>query len=112
MRNNDTYRYRKPYKLFMNPVEAENKGIKDGETVRVTPKAGHIEIPVEFTWRMAAGYCMMPHHMGLKNENQPLYGESANRIMSHEDYDEITTDPLLRYVPCRIEKIDSSEVTA
>ena len=112
MRNNDTYRYRKPYKLFMNPVEAENKGIKDGETVRVTTKAGHIEIPVEFTWRMAAGYCMMPHHMGLKNEHQPLYGESANRIMSHEDYDEITTDPLLRYVPCRIEKIDSSEVTA
>ena len=105
MRNNDTYRYRKPYKLFMNPVEAANKGIKDGEVVRVTTKAGQIDIPVEFTWRMAEGYCMMPHHMGLKNEHQPLYGESANRIMSHEDYDEITTDPLLRYVPCRIEKI-------
>lgn len=106
MRNNDTYKYRKPYKLFMNPVEAEEKGIRDGEIVRVTTKASHIEIPVEYTWKMARGYCMMPHHMGLKNDHQPLYGAPANRIMSHEDYDEITTNPLLRYVPCRIEKID------
>lgn len=107
MRNNDTYKYRRPYKLFMNPVEASEKNISDGEIVRVTTKAAHIDVPVEFTWKMAKGYCMLPHHMGLKNEHQPLYGEPANRIMSHEDYDEITTNPLLRYVPCRIEKIDA-----
>jgi anaerobic selenocysteine-containing dehydrogenase len=107
MRNNDTYRYRKPFKLFMSPVEAGKKGIKDGEVVRVSTKAGSVDIPVEYEWKMAEGYCMMPHHMGLKNVNQPLYGDTANRIMSHEDYDEITTDPLIRYVPCRIDKIDA-----
>ncbi len=112
MRNNDTYRYRKPFKLFMNPVEAEKKGIKDGEVVRISTKAGHVDIPVEFTWRMEEGYCMMPHHMGLKNEHQPLYGDTANRIMSHEDYDEITSDPLIRYVPCRIDKIDEADAAA
>lgn len=106
MRNNDTYKYRKPFKLFMNPVEGAKKGIKDGEIVRITTKAGHVDAPVELTWKMAEGYCMLPHQMGLKNEHQPLYGAPANRLMSHEDYDEITSNPLLRYVPCRIDKIE------
>ena len=43
---------------------------------------------------------------------QALYGDTANRIMSHEDYDEITSDPLIRYVPCRIDKIAESDKAA
>lgn len=44
-------------------------------------------------------------------EDIELVEETKRWIMSHEDYDEITSNPLLRYVPCRIEKIDGSEAT-
>lgn len=47
---------------------------------------------------------MFPHHSGLKNESQPLYGQHANQITSHLDYDEIAHNSILRYVKCCMEK--------
>ena len=57
---------------------------------------------------MADGYSMFPHHSGLKNESQPLYGQHANQITSHLDYDEIAHNSILSYVKCRMEKIDQA----
>lgn len=105
MRNNDTYKYRKPFKLYMNPVEAKRRGFKEDDIIRVTSKAGHIDIPLEYSWKMADGYSMFPHHSGLKNESQPLYGQPANVITSHQDYDEIGHNSILRFVKCRFEKV-------
>lgn len=107
MRNNDTYKYRKPFHLFMNPAEAKKRGIAEGDLVRITSKAGSVTAPVKYSWKMREGYSMLPHHSGLENEGQPVVGEPANRITDHEHYDEITHDPIIRYVPCRIEKIEA-----
>ncbi|MCI5529761.1 MAG: hypothetical protein MR406_06450 [Blautia sp.] len=108
MRNNDTYKYRKPFKLYMNPMEAKRRGFKEDDIIRITTKSGQIDIPLEYSWKMADGYSMFPHHSGLKNESQPLYGQHANQITSHLDYDEIAHNSILRYVKCRMEKIDQA----
>ncbi len=105
MRNNDTYKYRKPFKLYMNPMEAKRRGFEEDDMIRITTKAGKIDIPLEYSWKMADGYSMFPHHSGLKNESQPLYGEHANQITSHLDYDEIAHNCTVRYVKCRMEKL-------
>ena len=104
MRNPATFKYRQPYALAMNPEEAKEMGIADGETVRVSTNKGSVEIPVEYTWQTAKGYCMIPHYFGLKFEGQ-TYGAHVNYLTDHRDLDELTGNARWRYTPCRVEKI-------
>lgn len=104
MRNRRTFRYREPYKLAMNPEDAREMGIADGETVKLSTNKGSIEIPVECSWQISRGYCMMPHYFGLKFEGK-TYGVSANFLTDCRDIDELTGNARWRYTPCRVEKL-------
>jgi len=104
MRNPGTYRFRDPYRLAMNPEDAERFGMADGETVRVTTNKGSITVPVEITWQAAPGYCMIPHHFGLQYEGK-AHGMHINYLTDHRDLDELTGNAKWRYTPCRVEKI-------
>lgn len=104
MRNPATFRFRRPYALAMNPEDGAEMGIEDGETVRVSTKAGSLEIPVEYTWQTARGYVLIPHHFGYNFEGK-TYGVHVNLLTSHKDIEELTGNPTWRYVPCRVEKI-------
>ncbi len=104
MRNPETYKHRKPYKAEMHPDDAEKLGIKEGEEVKIITKGGSIKIPVELTWRTSPGYVLVPHHFGIEFNGQKI-GEGANYLSTCEDIDEITGNPLLRHISCRIEKI-------
>ena len=104
MRNPATYKYRQPYTLAMNPEDAKDLGFADGQTVRVTTKAGTLEIPVEYTWQTSRGYCLIPHHFGYTFEGKKV-GEHVNVLTSHEDIEELTGNPVWRYTPCRVEAI-------
>lgn len=105
MRNPDTYRFRDPYVLTMNPEDAKEKGIREGDKVRVVSVAGELIAPVEFSYMVNRKYCMIPHHFGHTSTRYGTYGMSASLIVSSENLDEITGDPAVRYEPCRIEKI-------
>ena len=104
MRNPATYKYRQPYVLALNPEDGADMGIADGETVRVSTKKGSIDIPVEYTWQAARGYCLIPHYFGLKFKGE-CYGMHINYLTDSKDIDEITGNAKWRYTPCRVEKI-------
>ena len=108
MRNPDTYVFRKPYELTMNPDDAADRGIEDGETVRIVTRGGSIEAPVMISYRANRGYAMIPHHFGY-DTRKGRYGEPANAITTFEDRDMVTGDPAVRYVPGRVEKIMPGE---
>ena len=79
-------------------------GLKDGQTVRVITGTGSAEIPVEETYQASPGYAMFPHHFGLRFEGE-TDGESANVLTAADHRDEITGNPTVRYVPCRVEAV-------
>ena len=91
----------------MNPEDAEELGLHDGETARVTTKKGSITVPVEITWQTSRGYCMIPHHFGLSYEGK-AHGMHINYLTDHQDLDELTGNARWRYTPCRVEKLEGS----
>ena len=104
MRNPATYKHRQPYTLAMNPEDGKEMGFADGQMVKVSTKAGELEIPVEYTWQTARGYVMIPHHFGYTFQGKKV-GEHVNVLTSHKDLDELTGNPTWRYTPCRVEAI-------
>ncbi len=104
MRNPGVNRYRNMYTLWMNPVDAENMHIADGETVKLSTNRGSIEIPVEYTWRAAPGYCLMPHYFGLHYQGK-MRGMHANYLTDNTDLDAITGNSHWRQTLCRVEKL-------
>ena len=104
MRNPATFKYRQPYTLAMNPEDGKEFGFEDGQMVKVSTKAGELEIPVEYTWQTARGYVIIPHHFGYTFQGKKV-GEHVNVLTSHKDLDELTGNPTWRYTPCRVEAI-------
>lgn len=98
MRNPDTYVYRKPYALAMNPEDAEECGFKEGQEVRVTTKGGTLVAPVEISYQIARGYFFVPHHFGF-TFNGNTVGEGVSKLTRAVDIDTITGNPFLRYIP-------------
>ena len=109
MRNPDSYQFRQPYTFTINPEDAMEMGLSDGQWVRVTTKAGSIKIPVDFTYQAAHGYGKITHHFGFYNEENKAYGDAVNKLTSAEDVDEIAGDAIYRYVPCRVEALKEGE---
>ena len=104
MRNPGTYQHRKLFTMIIHPDDARELQIADGETVRLVTKTGAVEVPAEYSFGANRGYVMIPHHFGFTVDGK-TYGAAANMLTASEDIDELTGNPLLRYVPCRIEKI-------
>lgn len=102
MRNANMTKYRRFYTASINPDDAMKLGIKDGDKVRVTTKADSIILPAKLSWNTSRGYVVIPHHFGFIYQGKQ-YGESTNKLVPENHMDEITGNPLLRYVPCQIE---------
>lgn len=105
MRNRDVNRYVPSYyKLALNPMDMEEMGFEEGQTVRVTASSGEVLAPVSADLQVCRGYAMLPHHFGLKFRGE-TEGDSAGVVNPWDNMDEITGDPCCRYVPCRIEAV-------
>lgn len=109
MRNPDSYVYRQPYIFNINPEDAKEMNLAEGQWVKVTTKAGTIKIPVHYNYRAARGFGNINHHFGLYDEEGKAYGEAVNILTSSEDADEIAGDAVYRYVPCRVEALKEGE---
>jgi len=86
----------------MNPADALNLGLRDGETVRVITEAGRVDIELEVTDDARQGHVVIPHGFGLSYEGQ-AYGANINRLTKNTHRDPLAGTPLHRFVPCRIE---------
>ena len=89
---------------IMNPADAEELGLSDGQMVRVTTEAGQETIELEVTEQTRKGYIMIPHGFGLVYDGVK-YGANVNRLTKNTHRDRIAATPLHRYVPCRVEAV-------
>lgn len=106
MRNPDTYRYRQPFTVALNPEDADQMNLSEGQKVKVTTKGGYMEVPVEITWQVARGQALIPHHFGFQFNGKTV-GTGVNELTRWQDMDELTGNPYFRYVPCRIEALEA-----
>ncbi len=90
--------------LAMHPDDAANLGLADGQTVRVTTEAAHVDVELEVTDAARRGQVIIPHGFGL-DYNGNVYGVNVNRLTKNTHRDHFLATPLHRYVPCRVEKI-------
>lgn len=106
MRNPKSYQFKtdRSCVALISPFDAKQLNIEDGETIQVATDAGQVAIPAEISYRVARGYVSVPHHYGL-NFNRSVVGVGANQLIQKRQMDKLTGNPLIRHVPCRVEKL-------
>jgi anaerobic selenocysteine-containing dehydrogenase len=81
--------------LLMHPTDARARGLRDGQPVRVTSRAGSVRAPLELSEEMRAGVVSLPHGWGHGREGIRLRVASARPGVSLNDLtDETLVDPL------------------
>ena len=81
--------------LLMSPSDAAVRGLADGARVRVTSRAGSIEVPLEVTRAMRDGVVSLPHGFGHDRPQTRTGVASAHPGASLNDVtDELAVDAL------------------
>jgi len=84
----------KPY-VELNPKDAEELKIKNGEMVRVTSRRGSIEITALVTQRVAEKSCFIPFH----------YREAAANVLTINEVDPTAKIPEYKVCAVKVEKL-------
>jgi anaerobic selenocysteine-containing dehydrogenase len=90
--------------LLMNPDDARDLGLKDGQEVRIITEAGRERVELEVTKSARKGQLVLPHGFGLRYKGK-VYGTNANRLTKNTNRDPLAGTPYHRFVPCRIEPL-------
>ena len=80
--------------LDMNPADAEDAGLCEDDTVRITSPHGTVKLPLKIEASMQRGYLFAPIHFGEAN---------LNSLMSAVPIDPKARMPALKVVPVKIE---------
>jgi len=81
--------------LLMHPQDASARGLKGGQRVRVTSRAGAVLVPLELSDEMRPGVVSLPHGWGHQRPGARLAVASARPGVSLNDLtDETLVDPL------------------
>ncbi|HPP96412.1 MAG TPA: molybdopterin dinucleotide binding domain-containing protein, partial [Spirochaetota bacterium] len=89
---------------IMNPADAQELGLKDGDMVKVITEAAEVIIELEVTAQTCRRYIMIPHGFGLEYQGKTS-GVNANLLAKNTHRDRFAGTPYHRYIPCRVEKI-------
>lgn len=87
--------------LYMNPADARERGLKDGEEVQVRSAVGSVEIPLVLTEDIMPGVVCMPHGWGHNRKGirmkvaQEYAGVSINDLTDPSQLDELTGNAAL-----------------
>jgi len=95
-RRDDGLNFRYPHgHVEVNPVDAMEMGVEDGEKVRVASRRGRIEIPVQVTPRSPQGTVFIPFH---------FFEAAANRL-TNTALDPIGKIPEFKVCAVKVEKL-------
>ncbi|WP_136806256.1 molybdopterin-dependent oxidoreductase [Desulfosediminicola flagellatus] len=103
MRKPDWNKDKRTCTLAMNPADAKQLSISDGEFVKVTTEAASERIELEISDDVRVGQVLIPHGFGLKY-NGVTHGMAVNKLTKNSHRDRLAGTPIHRYVPCRVEK--------
>ena len=88
----------------MNPQDATELGVADGERVRLTTKRGAVEVPIEVSEMMQAGHVSLPNGLGVDHQAEGgalvRTGVALNELTNLEDRDWLAGTPLAQACPC------------
>lgn len=85
-----------PY-VEVNPRDAEEIGIKNGDSVRAVSRRGNITIPAMLTERVASGMVFIPFH----------YKEAAANLLTNDALDPVCKIPEAKVCAVRLEKLST-----
>lgn len=103
LRNPEWNKGRDADSLWLSQKDAEELKVADGDRVRVTTKAGSVEMPVEIYKYAAEGTVYIRQGRGLIYDGKQ-YGININELTSSENRDELH-NPVHRRAHCRVEKL-------
>jgi formate dehydrogenase major subunit len=81
--------------IEMNPEDAEQLGLKNGEIVKVSSRRGSLEVPVNITERVDVGVTFMTFH----------FTEAAANILTNSASDPVSQTPEFKVCAVRVEKL-------
>lgn len=101
-----------PCELMVNPQDARVRGLEEGAVVRVSSRAGQVELPLVITEDIMPGVVCMPHLWGhgRKNTQQSVAngnpGVSMNDLTDVNYFDQLTGNAIVNGVPVKVEGLD------
>lgn len=97
--------------LLMHPDDAADRGIADGERVRVRSRTGMVEVPVHLSDEMRRGNVSLPHGWG-HTEDVPGQvhakarpGVNSNHLADHDLLDAPSGNVNLNAIPVEVERL-------
>ena len=86
--------------LDMNPEDARDAGLDQGDTVRMTSPHGTVQLPLKLDASMQRGYLFAPIHFSEPN---------FNSLMSAVPIDPKARMPALKVVPVKVERVEKGK---
>jgi anaerobic selenocysteine-containing dehydrogenase len=78
--NARAYRSGDVMEAWLNPADAESRGVIDGSRVVVSSPVGSLEVPVKVTDRIRPGAVSIPHGYGDANVNRLVSGDDLDAV--------------------------------
>ncbi len=82
-------------RVLMNPVDAENLGLRAGDTVRVISRRGEVTVEVEPTSQIKEGTVFMTFH----------FAEACANVLTNTELDPVAKIPELKVCAVRVEPV-------
>ncbi|MGB8225057.1 MAG: molybdopterin-dependent oxidoreductase [Polyangiales bacterium] len=95
--------------LRINPHDAAELLVSDGDRVRLTTKRGSAYVTIELSTMMQPGHVSLPNGLGLDHTSSDggriQTGVAPNELTASEDRDWLAGTPWHKHVPARIEAL-------
>lgn len=94
--------------LQVHPMDAEARGLADGDAATVRSRAGEVQVTVEVTDDVRAGVVSLPHGFGHDLDGVELRvaratpGVNSNRLTPRDDIDPISGTAVLNGIPVEV----------
>jgi formate dehydrogenase major subunit len=83
--------------VFLNPGDAEEMGIAEGDFARITSRRGSIELRAKLSHRDTPGTCFIPFH----------FREAAANLLTIDEIDPHGKIPEFKFCAVRVDRADA-----
>jgi anaerobic selenocysteine-containing dehydrogenase len=98
--------------LYINPMDAENHNLQEGETAHISSEAGELQVPIHVTEEIMPGVVSLPHGWGHRVNGTRLRiaqdhaGVNSNILTDRHSMDPLSGNAVLNGIPISIDSIE------